>query len=82
MIVCKEVLTVIHYMLHELIEKGNVCLESGHIKLPDTEPDMSLIVIVAAVETEHFDKIRMIGHSAITQAMEEIYGASNETSKQ
>lgn len=79
---CKEVLTAIHPIVHDTLEKEYVCIESGHISLPNTEPETSLVIIIAAVQTEHFEKIRAIGHAAITNAMEEIYGAANETRKQ
>lgn len=79
---CLEVLEAFHKLVHQVLELKHLCAGSGSIDLEDTDPETTLVVIIAAVETCDVKRIQLAGHTAITDIMTEIYGASNEMRKQ
>jgi hypothetical protein len=73
---CIEATRIFHDLWHDVIDPECICIDSGLIHLQVTEPPISVVFVMMAVETKDAPKIRKAAHNAACDAMEECYGAA------
>lgn len=73
---CARGLATLHRLWHDVMDPEKVCLQSGAIHIPDTDPDVTIVVLFAVVESKDAAKIQNAAHETIEEAMTEAYGPS------